>query len=334
MIDNCSAPRSCVAARLRTTGCESPAPRCHASQRCEGHRGRHRLVWPGPPAIPRTFPTSPDRPRQSGVRLESGQRTSNRHQERPTAGTRTSPETPSGSSGESGSPPSKRCPIRSPVRRPRCWLRLSVCFRFGPTGRWLLALSSWLPPRCPRLPEPVTTPPNGQLRRAAPNFADSLSAPTRHAGRRPLGGSSRVLPERNLERVSNRSSPPFTRTADHPDRELSEPAPTRGPDRARAKAQWLRSRASRRMTRQESSPASPGLAGLQIWCAGAESNCRHPDFQSGALPPELPAHGASNQRSAHLARGQGHCQVHRPRDLPRTGEALDSAGRPGPRTVS
>jgi hypothetical protein len=39
-----------------------------------------------------------------------------------------------------------------------------------------------------------------------------------------------------------------------------------------------------------------------IWWAGAESNCRHEDFQSSALPTELPAHCTSaNQRKPFIA---------------------------------
>ncbi len=30
------------------------------------------------------------------------------------------------------------------------------------------------------------------------------------------------------------------------------------------------------------------FADLLSWCPGAESNCRHEDFQSSALPTELP----------------------------------------------
>jgi hypothetical protein len=39
---------------------------------------------------------------------------------------------------------------------------------------------------------------------------------------------------------------------------------------------------------------------LYIWWLGAESNCRHADFQSAALPTELPSRQARNYSTAFL----------------------------------
>jgi hypothetical protein len=44
---------------------------------------------------------------------------------------------------------------------------------------------------------------------------------------------------------------------------------------------------------------------LRFWWAGAELNCRHEDFQSSALPTELPAH----PDELPIPRGQGSCAV-------------------------
>ena len=56
------------------------------------------------------------------------------------------------------------------------------------------------------------------------------------------------------------------------------------------------------------------------WCRGAESNCRHHDFQSCALPTELPRHGGSRSgRTLNIPRtsarhDRADAQAHEPAD--------------------
>ena len=46
----------------------------------------------------------------------------------------------------------------------------------------------------------------------------------------------------------------------------------------------------REAVRSQSVRNGAGFIGEKKWCRGAESNCRHHDFQSCALPTELPRH--------------------------------------------
>ena len=56
-------------------------------------------------------------------------------------------------------------------------------------------------------------------------------------------------------------------------------------------------RALRRSTRARKARDQRALSEWKEWCEGAELNRRHTDFQSVALPTELPSHRLGNRRS-------------------------------------
>src|SRR5204862_896689 len=60
---------------------------------------------------------------------------------------------------------------------------------------------------------------------------------------------------------------------------------------------------------------SADLIGLKWWCPGTELNCRHADFQSAALPTELPGRAIGGRRFL----GEAGRPVQHPRLTPHRG---------------